>query len=343
MGAQNIIKYMNYTDLSTEDQKAIIQQVEAKKNLSRQIIEKDWWVTAVLRSLFALPYAKSISFKGGTNLSKCWNLISRMSEDVDIAVDREFLGLSGNLSKTQISDKLRRESCTFVREVLQKDLQEQLVKNGIKKNNFSVKVNITSISTTDPERIEVIYHSAFQDDVYILPKVIIEVSGRSMTEPIVNVLLHSFIDEVFTDAPFTEQSFEVRAVVPERTFLEKLFLLHEEFAKPKELVRTERMSRHLYDITQLMDTPIAERALHDKSLYDSVIMHRSKFIGLKDFDYTTLQPHTLRIVPPKEIIEEWRKDYVSMQETMIYGDSLPFDELIAKIQFLNNKINNSAY
>ena len=263
-----------------------------------------------------------------------------MSEDADIAIDREFLGFGGSLSKTQISDKLRRASCSFVREKLQHDLKERLVASGIKEDKFTVTVNITPITTTDPEIIEIAYHSAFQDNDYIRPKVIIEVSGRSMNEPVTPVLLRSFIDEVFTEAPFTERPFEVRAVVPERTFLEKIFLLHEEFAKPKEQIRTERMSRHIYDISQMMDTPIAERALKNKTLYDSVVEHRRIFIGLKGFDYSTLQPKTLSIVPPADVIELWRKDYKVMQETMIYGDSLPFDKLIEKIQMLNDSINS---
>ncbi|MDR2466426.1 MAG: nucleotidyl transferase AbiEii/AbiGii toxin family protein, partial [Prevotellaceae bacterium] len=59
-------------------------------NLPAVAVEKDWWVTAALRALFSLPYAEHLSFKGGTSLSKCWNLIERFSEDVDIAVNREF-------------------------------------------------------------------------------------------------------------------------------------------------------------------------------------------------------------------------------------------------------------
>ncbi len=334
---------MNYTDLSLQERIEIIHQVQAKKNLNLQIIEKDWWVTAVLRALFSLPYAGHISFKGGTNLSKCWNLINRMSEDADIAIDREFLGFGGVLSKTQISDKLRRASCSFVREKLQYDLQAQLMADGINEDEFAVNVDITPITTTDPEIIEIAYHSVFQGRTYIRPKVIIEVSGRSMSEPVSSVMLRSFVDEVFTDAPFAGRPFEVRAVIPERTFLEKLFLLHEEFSKPVEQIRTERMSRHIYDISQIMDTPIAERALRDVSLYNSVIEHRRQFIGLKGFDYSTLRPQSLRIVPPADVMELWRKDYALMQESMIYGESLPFDKLIEKIRALNDRINSLQY
>jgi predicted nucleotidyltransferase component of viral defense system len=335
---------MKYIDLSKKDQQDIIQRVQAENGLNGQIIEKDWWVTTVLRALFSLPYRGHCSFKGGTSLSKCWGLISRFSEDADVAIDREYLGFGGRLSKTQISDKLRRASCAFVRERLQYDLGERLVETGIDESRFAIHVNITPVTTTDPEIIEVEYPSVFDDEIpYIRHKVIIEVSGRSMNEPVVPVLLHSFIDKVFTEAPFSEPEFEVRVVVPQRTFLEKVFLLHEEFSKPHKLMRTERMSRHLYDIVQIMNTQIAEEALTDESLYRSVIEHRRIFIGLKGFDYSTLLPKNIRIVPPADIMEAWRKDYATMQETMIYGESLPFENLIEKIRILNERICELSY
>lgn len=334
---------MKYTDLSADEQREVIRRVQAENRLQLQIIEKDWWVTAVLRALFSLPYSEHISFKGGTNLSKCWNLIERFSEDADIAIDREYLGFGGTLSKTQISDKLRRAACSFVRETLQYDLAEKLIENGVSADKFKVNVNITPVTTTDPEIIEVEYQSAFNTLPYIRSKVIIEVSGRSMNEPVVSVGVSSFIDDVFTNAPFAEPKFDVRAVVPERTFLEKVFLLHEEFSKPSGMIRTERMSRHLYDIAQMMDTPIVERALLDENLYKTVIDHRRMFIGLKGFDYSTLLPQTLSIVPQGEIREQWKEDYKVMQETMIYGDSPSFDELIIKIQALNDRIRQLNY
>jgi len=97
---------MKYTELTQRERQDVLRHVQAETGMDLQIIEKDWWVTAVLRALFALPYAQHITFKGGTSLSKCWNLIRRMSEDVDIAIDREFLGFCGLLTKTQISDRI---------------------------------------------------------------------------------------------------------------------------------------------------------------------------------------------------------------------------------------------
>lgn len=336
---------MRYADLSREDRLDILDRVSTELNIrQRDVIEKDWWVTAVLRALFSLPYACHLSFKGGTSLSKCWHLIDRFSEDIDIAIDREYLGFSGALSKTQISDKLRRVACSFVRQTMSHDLSEQLCYLGIPDKMFRVEVNITPVTTTDPEVIDIKYDSALSvsiggnDVEYISPKVKVEISGRSMSEPISEVPLTSMIDQVYPQAPFAEPAFNVRAVNPERTFLEKLFLLHEEFAKPKELVRVQRMSRHIYDVCRMLKSPVADRAINNKQLYRRVVEHRRTFIGLRGFDYDTLYPATLDIVPPASIIEQWKADYDNMRMYMIYGESAPFEELVEMLKDLNSKI-----
>jgi predicted nucleotidyltransferase component of viral defense system len=300
---------MEFLKLPEQQKLEITEQIRNKIGLSETAIEKDWWVTAALRALFSMPYAENLSFKGGTSLSKCYNLIERFSEDIDIAVNREYLGFVGTLSKTQISDRLRRAACSFVREKLQSDVAKQIENQGIRTELFSINVDITPITTTDPEVVEVIYKSLFDDNDYIRPIVKIEVSGRSMSEPLQTVELQSIVDEVFTDMPFANIPFVVNAVVPERTFWEKICLLHEEFAKPQELIRADRMSRHLYDLEKITNTPIAENALKAKGLYNSIVEHRRIFIRLKDFDYNTLATKTIKIIPPNSVIAQWQQDY----------------------------------
>ena len=89
----------------------------------------------------------------------------------------------------------------------------------------------------------------------------------------------------------------------------------------------------------MTNTPIAENALKDKELYNSIVEHRRVFIGLKGFDYSTLATKTISIVPPETIIELWKSDYETMQRTMIYGESLPFNKLIDSTKQLNERIN----
>ena len=326
--------------LTIEQQKRYIETVGIANSLSVEIIEKDWWVTMVLKAIFSTPFASHLSFKGGTSLSKCWHLIERFSEDLDIAINREFLGFAGELSKTQISDKLRRASCSFVRGVMKEEIEKNLLSLGIDKSLFDVVVNVTTITTTDPEIIEVYYQSLFPNTGYIRDKVIIEVSGRSMNEPVENVEINSIISATFPDADFAEQSFQIKAVSPKRTFLEKACLLHEEFSKSATDIRCDRMSRHIYDLGKLMDTEIAKKAINDIELYKSVIEHRKKFIGLNNFDYSTLFPQTISFIPPAEVIFKWKDDYESMQANMIYGSSLSFEKLIERITDLNKMFRN---
>jgi predicted nucleotidyltransferase component of viral defense system len=329
----------NFMELSEQTRANIFAEAAKGIALPSVAIEKDWWATAVLRALFSLPYAEHLSFKGGTSLSKCYNLIERFSEDIDIAISREYLGFTGALSKTQISDRLRRAACSFVREKLQFDVAQQMENQGIGKDLFSAKVDITPVSTTDPEIVEVHYRSLFPENGYLKPIVKLEVSGRSMGEPLRKIYLQSIVDEAYSDRSFANLPFEVNAVVPERTFLEKICLLHEEFARPQEFTRTERMSRHLYDLTKMYDAGIAEKALEDNDLFGSIIEHRRIFIGLKGFDYNTLHPATINIIPPENVIAKWRQDYETMRETMIYGESLPFNNLLDKIKLLNETVN----
>ena len=95
----------------------------------------------------------------------------------------------------------------------------------------------------------------------------------------------------------------------------------------------------LYDIARMLDTSLAEKALNNTDLYQSIIAHRKMFIAIKDFDYETLSPKTINIIPPEFVITKWEEDYNKMQ-TMIYGDYIPFDKLIDKIKKLNREINN---
>ena len=93
---------MMYTDLFEGQQLTILTQVGEHLNQDLQTIEKDWWVTQVLRVLFSLPYAEYMSFKGGTSLSKAWNLVDRFSEDIDLAIDRTIFNLDGEMYSTKI-------------------------------------------------------------------------------------------------------------------------------------------------------------------------------------------------------------------------------------------------
>jgi hypothetical protein len=115
----------------------------------------------------------------------------------------------------------------------------------------------------------------------------------------------------------------------ERTFLEKLFLLHEEFHRPAEKMRVDRLSRHLYDVYHLNQAGIASKAFSNKELYETIVAHRYKFSRVGEVDYNLHHPNHLNPIPPREVITDWEADYAKMKEDMIYEEKKPrFEDLI---------------
>lgn len=84
----------NWTELTKEERLTILANVAEKRGIVDNAVEKDYWISMVLRSIFSLPYATAFVFKGGTSLSKGWKLIERFSEDIDLAIDRQYLGFT---------------------------------------------------------------------------------------------------------------------------------------------------------------------------------------------------------------------------------------------------------
>jgi len=195
-------------------------------------------------------------------------------------------------------------------------------------------------SDQDPRIIEIYYQNIVsQPTEYVLPRVQIEISCRSLREPFTVQNFGSLVDESYVDRDFAEPLFEVPTVNPERTFLEKLFLLHEEFHRPAEKMRVDRLSRHLYDIYHLTKAGIAKKAISDKELYETIVAHRYKFSRVGDVDYNIHNPKTLNPIPIAEKIDEWKTDYSKMKEDMIYEENKPgFEELIKNLNDVRTQL-----
>jgi hypothetical protein len=191
----------------------------------------------------------------------------------------------------------------------------------------------------DPLIIEIYYNKLTETDTYLKPGVLVEVGSRSLKEPFTQRSFETMISEVFADRPFADKSITIPVVNPERTFLEKIFLLHEEFQKVQDKIRVERLSRHLYDIEKISQTEYAEIALRDTELYNTIVTHRSKFTPVSGINYTNHSPDKINIIPPDTIIKDWKQDYEVMTQAMIYDNPLSFDELIKRLVRLQKRIN----
>jgi hypothetical protein len=158
-----------------------------------------------------------------------------------------------------------------------------------------------------------------------------------MKEPYEVKHISSLVGERFPQ--LDDETFaEIPTITPTRTFLEKAFLLNEEYQRQSP--RTDRMSRHLYDLERLMDTPFATAALTDMPLYHEIIEHRRRFYHVGGVKYELNQPSTIAFCPVGVLRDKMRLDYEAMKASMIYGDKLTFEQLIIRLEQLQERFRN---
>ena len=174
------------------------------------------------------------------------------SEDIDLVLDREFLGFAGELSKTQIS-KLRYASYKFLTEKFTHELRQKFNESGF--TDVLVKYREVVNHDQDPLVIEIYYPKLTEKEIYLRPGVLVEIGSRSLKEPFSPCKFKTLVAESYSNKSFADKEITIPTVNVERTFLEKVFLLHEEYQRPAEKRRVERLSRHLYDIEKISQTP----------------------------------------------------------------------------------------
>lgn len=205
-----------------------INLVTNKNAIRPDIVEKDYYVTMILRLLSErLPF---IVFKGGTSLSKCHKAIKRFSEDIDITID------------TTISQG-----------------QKKKVKEAIEEVSAMLVLSIPNIDKTrsrrDYNRYEIEYNPIDElDDVAVLPAVILETSYTAISFPVSELPVHNYIgDMMVEEAPdyiekYALSPFTMKVQDISRTLADKVFAICDYYLQNK----TEKHSRHLYDIYKLL-------------------------------------------------------------------------------------------
>ncbi len=323
-----------YFSLTNEQQITVIRQAANRKGLPVQAVEKDLWVTTMLQIVFTLPVGSHLVFKGGTSLSKVWNVIQRFSEDIDLALDPSVLGFEGDLTKKQIK-RLRKCSSLLVRNELCQSLKSSIAKNGLDKW-LSVDADPDGEGDDtypEPRVIHIRYHSLFDTELpYLDSEVKLEIGARSLLEPTSKAEVKSIIEQ---NLPIETSFFNVTipTAVAEKTFLEKAFLLHELFSI-ESVKDANRKSRHLYDLAMMMNTNIATNAVSNNKLWEAIHHHREFFTHMNGVDYTPDIRKRICLVPPSSLMDVWKQDYNDMRLTMIYGDAPTFEYLIEQMQKL---------
>jgi predicted nucleotidyltransferase component of viral defense system len=326
---------MNWFELAIEDRRILLQQASTQSAINEKALEKDLWVTLVLRAVFKTKYAPYLHFKGGTSLSKAWQVIDRFSEDIDLSIDRSFYGFEEDLSFTQIR-KLKRISSVFVSTEMKTDLEKTLLEMGVPRQVFAVLATPIPPSrkdTVDPQELVISFVSIL-DNVEYLPNTIkVEFSARAIKDLSHLREVNALVENAFPHLELVGNRFEVSAIAPQITLLEKVFLLHEEFTRQPTEMRYLRMSRHFYDLYRLSETKYAESALQDLPLFERIVAHRKHYIRQAGINYAYGR-ESLSCLPPDYLLDHYRRDYEKMVQNMIYGKAPNFAEIIHAVHAL---------
>lgn len=338
-----------WIDFTTDERRAMIQAVSQVKKIDEVSAEKDWWVTATLYALFHTSISEYLLFKGGTSLSKGWDIINRFSEDIDLALNRNFflnvkqLSCATFSSNTQIHN-LREKAQDYLLEEFKQELAGKMNELGLDVTVLGDNEVLDESGNPrkvphdkDPSVLYVQYPSLYDTMTsYAIPTIKIEVSVLSMAEPFEMRRISSLVERVFEGEDVDSDMVQtIPTVSPARTFLEKAFLLCEEYQKDEP--RTHRMTRHFYDLEKLMQTPYAEVALSNPALYQQIVEHRRKFYHVGYVDYDQELPPNIQIVPSEEMMPAYKDDYNEMRHSFIYGNSLDFEELMARMELLQKR------
>lgn len=338
-----------FTHLPKSEQQIYFEQVGASKNLYPPIVEKDFWVCWTLMRLFSIHELKeNLTFKGGTSLSKAWGLIQRFSEDIDLVINREFFGYGGenspekSLSNKKTKERLKglRLAChNYVVGPLYEQLTADFMHHLPADSNWTLSVGDGGVGE---QALLFAYPSCWDNTQsgYIRPIVKIELGARGDPWPSSKVAISSFVAEAYPEK-FEVAKILIEVLSAERTFWEKAMLIHEETFRPPAKPRKPRMARHYYDLWSLINAGIANQAILDPRLFESIAAHREVFFRHNWVDYSTLKQGSLNLVPNEDQMDSWRDDYKDMEE-MFFGERPSFDELLATIQSLQDEFNTAA-
>lgn len=331
-------KFLTLTD---SQRRTVFMQTSARISLPTRTIEKDFWVTEILNILFSLPYANQMVFKGGTSLSKIWGVIHRMSEDIDIAIDRSLFDIGGDIISKKQLKKLRKASSIFVRDVLASDLKMAIESAGLS-GFISIEAEPDGegdATYPEPRKIHLRYKSVLDSELspYLLDEVLLEVGARSLFEPTTQASVNSLVASIFPNLISKDGDVKITAAVAEKTFLEKAFLLHELFTT-EGCKNANRKSRHIYDLCKMDEAGIADIAIADDDLWEAIRHHRNVFTSIRDVDYTPDIRKRICLTPPISVMEAWTDDYETMVANMIYEKTIPsFNDLLDTVRGIERK------
>jgi len=305
------------------------------------LLEKDVWVVWAIQQLFGSSIGTNLVFKGGTSLSKAYQVIDRFSEDVDLTFDiralipdllggREDAMPATSSEERRWSKRVRQALPEWVAGTVQPILQQAMDREGI---DAGLRI--------DGDKLFIDYPHLAQGTGYVSPSVMLEFGARSTGEP-------ASPRDIVCDAASAIEGVEFPTARPrvmhaERTFWEKATAIHVFCLQNR--MRGDRFSRHWHDVARLDDAGIAAVAIEDRALATAVARHKTMFFAEKAadatwIDYGAATSVHLQLVPSGDALKALADDYRRMiEDGLLASTPEPFGDLMDRCAGIARKAN----
>ena len=338
--------------LTDRDRQDVFEAAATRLDTLPGYVEKDFWVCLVLEVLYnRMPEGHPrLLFKGGTSLSKVFGLIRRFSEDIDLVVRRDDLGFEGdrdpadaegisNRARSALFNELKTECSSYVLGAMASDLEAALAQVS---PGCTVQADEDDV---DQSTLLVEYPALYPGgaDAYVAPRVKVEAGARSALVPAVRRDIAPIVADELLDWSFDVR--ELRVIAPERTYWEKLLILHGLHCGHRHEQRMptdrDRISRHYYDAAMITASDIGRSALSNIDMLDAVRNHNLIAFRQAWRRFDEAVPGSIRFVPQAELRTAIESDYRAM-EGMVLGNAPTFEWVLEQIELAEATINGSA-
>lgn len=337
---------VSFLQLSEEERREALAVAAGASGRPVHLLEKDVYVVWALEVLFGIaPFAQHLVFKGGTSLSKAYQVIRRFSEDVDITYDireivPELIQKAGGPSPPSRSQERvwTKEIRKRLVQCIEKDVVP-LIADSASKQSLLVKVR------SEDDSVFIEYDPVQGGTGYVAPIVRLDFGARATGEP-------AEVRPIVCDAAqhlvsLTFPTAEPRVMRAERTFWEKATAIHV-FCAQAAFRGGNRFARHWYDVICLDRAGYADKAVEDRQLALDVAEHKRIFFPEKDEEHKAIDYHAavsgrLQLVPDGKAFELLAEDYRQMvNDRLLLDEAEAFETLIEHCSVIQERVNQNA-
>ena len=317
---------------SSQERKNVFQTAAANMRIAPEMIEKDFWVCRSLQKMFQdETLRKILRFKGGTSLSKVFRLIQRFSEDVDLILDWRCVS-----DENPMLSRSNTKQDTFNKAMQEKS--GKFISGELRSMIASTMGDECSVVPDENDKhVLLLNYPVTFTSSYIVPHIRLEVGPLAAWLPNKDFPVVPYIAETFPQLRMKPIS--VPTILAERTFWEKVTILHQEHFRPEQLSVPMRYSRHYYDLFMMAQSACAEDAIQNMQLLEQVVDFKKKFYPRAWARYDLALPGTIELLPAEHSLRPLQADYLSMKN-MIFGDYPRWEEIMETLAELQSKINS---